>query len=224
MSFPYVQWSDFRSHMDWKQGEHVTIVAPTEGGKTVLARGLLPVRNAVAVLATKREDESLDAFQADGYKRVKRLEPHRLRNIVYPPFPKDPLNLFTAQADFFRPILQQIYMTGKWTVYSDEVQYMCNDLGLTDLYKIFLLQGRSLRITNVAATQRPRHIPLEFYSQPTHLFLFGDSDMENIRRLSDIAGRVDRRAIMDRLLTIPQHQFVHVNTRTGKVVESKVDY
>lgn len=222
-AFPQVPWEEFPTHMRWQQGEHVTMIAPTGEGKTTLARELLPLRDFVMVLATKRRDKVLDQFKNDGYVVTKKPpKAWQERVIVYPPFPKDSSQLFAKHRAVFKEALLAAYANGGWTVYADEVRYLCGRLGLADLFELLLLQGRSLGATVVASTQRPRHIPLEFYDQPTHLFFWRDSDAGNMKRIAEIGGTIDRAQIMARLPQLPQYQFIHVNTRQNTVVESKV--
>lgn len=223
MTFPFVEWGDFPAHMDWRQGEHVTLIAPTGEGKTTLARELLPYRDYVMVLATKKKDKTLDGFSEDGYQRVRKPVPHKPKSIVYPPFPKDPNRLFAAHRAAFRSALMTAYQAGSWTVYADEVRYLCDKLGLADLFELLLLQGRSLGVSVVASTQRPRHIPLEFYDMPTHLMFWKDTDMGNVKRVGEIGGSVNRAAVMERLPVLPRYQFIYINTRENTVVESKVE-
>lgn len=209
--------------MAWEQGEHVTMIAPTGEGKTTLAREILPWREYVMVLATKKRDKVLEEFQKDGYVKTREPRTYQQRCIVYPPFPKDPDQLFSAHRKTFKRALQKAYPGGGWTVYADEVRYLCDQLNLGGMFELLLLQGRSLGATVVASTQRPRHIPLEFYDQPTHLFFWRDTDAGNIKRVAEIGGVVDRDQIMHRLPRLPQYQFIHVNTRTSQVTESKVE-
>lgn len=225
-TFPVVPWARLPSLMQWRQGEHATLVATTGQGKTTLVRKLLPispaVRRYVMVLATKKRDRVLTAFKDDGYRTMQFPQEWAEHVIVYPPFPRDPDKMLEAHREVFRAALAEAYAAHGWTVYLDEVRYLSNDLGLKPDITRLLLQGRSLGITVIAATQRPRHVPLELYDQPTHLFFWRDNDHGNVQRIGEIGGGVDRGAIMERVPNLPQHQFLYVNTRTGTIVESKV--
>lgn len=222
--FPSVPWRDFPRYMQWEQGEHVTMIAPTGQGKTTLALELLPLRSFVMVLATKRRDATLNGLAKQGYKTMR--EPHPQiapRAIVKPPFPRDPDAMFAAHRATFKAALTVAYRTGGWCIFADEVRYLADQLKLKSYLELLWLQGRSLGVSLVAATQRPRHIPLEAYDAATHLFFWRDSDMGNIKRIAEISGDIDTAAIMGRIPELPQYQFVYVNTRTGRVYESKVE-
>lgn len=223
MEFPQVPWSDFRRAMQWEQGEHVTMIAPTQQGKTTLARQLLPARRFVMVLATKRKDKALQEFADDGYRVMPAPQEWAEHVVIRPPFPRDPDKLFTAHRATFRRALTAAYQSGGWTVYADEIRYLTQRLKLAGELELLWLQGAGLGVTVVCATQRPRNIPLEAYDQATHLFLWRDSDRSNVERLAEIGGTVDRAAIMRRVPQLPRYQFVYVNTRTDTVIESKVE-
>lgn len=209
--------------MNWQQGEHATLIAPTGEGKTTLARQLLPLRQHVMVLATKQRDKVLAEFRQDDYRPMREPQAWAERVIIRPPFPRDPDKLFAAHRDVFRRALVTAYREHGWTVYADEVRYLAGKLRLQDELELLWLQGRSLGVTVVASTQRPRHIPLEAYDQATHLFLWRDTDRSNVERIAEIGGAVDRGEIMRRVPQLPRYQFLYVNTRTGTVNESKVE-
>lgn len=222
--FPLVPFHDLPAHMQWRQGEHATLIAPTGQGKTTMMRELLPrtpaIRDFVMVLAAKQKDKTMAAF--NDYRVMEVPQEWAERVIVRPPFPNDVDKMLDAHRRVFRRALTVAFASGGWTVYADEVAYLSDDLGLRKDLKRIWMQGRSNGVTLIAATQRPRNIPLEAYDQPTHLFLWRDTDRENVRRLADIAGNVDRAAIMARVARLPRYQFLYVNTREEIVVESKV--
>jgi hypothetical protein len=223
-AFPFVQWEDFPRHMQWKQGEHATLIAPTGQGKTTLIREILPsstaVREYVMVLVTKKRDDTLSAFE--DYKKMNSPEPWAKKVMIYPPFPRNPDKMFELHRDIFKNALVTAYRQEGWTVIADEVRYLSEQLRLDRYLELIWLQGRSLGVTLVASTQRPRHIPLSAYDQATHLFLWRDNDKGNIGRLAEIGGTVDRRRIIERIPDLPRHQFIYVNTRSGETVESRV--
>lgn len=221
--FPYVEWSEFPEHMDWEQGEHVTIIAPTGDGKTLLMTQLTPLREYVVFLQAKARDETLDQYLED-FREVETPQSWAKRCLIRPPFyKKNPDKTKRVQREYFRNALLTAFSQENWAVFADEVRWLADDLDLKDVLVMMLLQGRGLGISMVAATQRPKFIPLEFYDQPTHLFLFPDSDHNNLKRLSDIGGNINRQALIRAIPKLDKYHFLYVNTRTNEVVESKVE-
>lgn len=63
-----VRMSDFLAHrFTWEQGEHITVVGPTDYGKTTLVIVLLEERDYVVFFATKPRDETISALEGQGY-------------------------------------------------------------------------------------------------------------------------------------------------------------
>lgn len=219
---PRVAFPEFMRRLEWHQGEHVTAIGPTGLGKTTLLRELLPLRGYVMFLATKKQDDTVSKIEGDGFTRLAVPEHPQVtpRVIVYPPFPRDARDMLKAHAETFRRALNEAYHAGAWTVVADEARYLTKDLRLEPDMQRLWLQGRSLGVSLVAATQRPRWIPLEAYDQATHLFLWRESDEANIRRLAEISGDVDRHQIMRTVRSLPRHDFLYVNTRTGQTAIS----
>jgi hypothetical protein len=138
-----------------------------------------------------------------------------------------------SQSATFREALHGMYRRGSYCIYADELRYLTDDLGLAKEFSLLWQQGRSNKLSIVAAMQRPRHVPLLAYSQATHLFFWRVSDNYDVKRISDIGG-VDTRTIqrtVTRLAGPPQAgfdrsqccAFLYVNTRSGKLIVSRVE-
>lgn len=89
--------------------------------------------------------------------------------------------------------------------------------------KLYWGQGRSLGLTLVTGTQRPAYMPLEFYDQATHLFIFKDNDRINVSRLAGLAGSEKIDAIKREIPKLGKHEFIYVNTRTDTVLRSSCE-
>lgn len=216
-SIPALGWDSFMDSFVWNQGEHMAMVGPTGMGKTNLSMLLLPKREYTTIFATKPIDESLDIFEkAYGYKKLKEWNPKLSvekypRRILWP----DATSLRLArmnQTRVFDPALSDIFGEGGWCVYFDELWWMSKILGFGEDAKIFLQQGRSLKLTFVCATQRPAWVPLEIYDQSTHLFFWSDNDRTNLNRISGI-GSFDPDRIRACVSTLRKHEVLYVNTR-----------
>lgn len=228
MGVEHVEWGPFLDGLDWRQGEHVSILGPTGSGKTVLGRALLAKRRYVLVLANKPRDRELDAIarRRGGYRRIKSWPPPApaklMPKVVLWPKPRSLDTVAIEQGAEFHAALSDVYAAGGWCVFMDEAYYISNDLGLAGALKILWQQGRSLGVSMVACSQRPAFVPQEMYSEASHLFLFRVRDKNARRRLGEI-GNVDPGELAEVLATLPEHGFAYVDARSGTITTSRVD-
>lgn len=233
---PFVRWDRFLAGdqsirwagFDFRQGEHITIIAPTGGGKTVLARRLLRYRDFVVVLGVKNRDPELyGPFEQEGYVLRRRFE-------VEPPAEADEARvLFVPQTDkhgaearkikgkAFRGVLNDVYDVGYWAVYADDIQYQADQLRLGPEFEELWMLGRSEKASVVAASQEPVDIPVMAYGMATHLFLFKNPDLYRARRMAELTG-INREVTQETILKLPEHEFLYVNRPTGRMLRSKV--
>lgn len=210
-------WSEHLSGLSqtWQQGEHVTLVGPTGAGKTYLARALLPLRQYVVVAASKPRDPLIGSFARNGY-RVAREWPTWGERIVLHPRVDGPEDV-PNQARQFDGLLREAYSSGGWCLFIDEAQYLSQYLKLSRMLELLWIQGRSMNVTMVAATQRPRHVPLAAFSQATHLYLWRNRDRQDLRRLSEISGAVDINQITEAVQRLGRHECLYVDARRGTI-------
>ena len=224
---PVMKWEQFLSEFSesggdfiWRQGEHVTLIGNTSSGKTTLARAILPIRQYVTAFGTKPKSESLQRFLKDGYERIAvwpdKGDPRRFpRRMLWPRiatrFDRQKLRAILDHA------LDRIfYYEEGWCVYFDELPELVENLGLGEWIKLFLRQGRELHISVVTAMQRPKFVPLDVYTNSTHIFMFQEKDGSNLERLSAISA-VDSLLVYHIITELELHQFLYINTRTGQM-------
>lgn len=224
---PFVGWHEFYPYFakNFEQGHHITSVGGTGSGKTVLLRHLVLLRAFVVVLATKVRDDSLyKPLQHEGFVISESFEadPEETPRVILKP----PLSDVTAasrlqQREVFADALTEIWNTGQWCVFADEIRYLTDNLKLGTEFETLWLQGRSLGVSIVCGTQRPVAVPLEAFSQAVHLFLFRENDRRNIERMSEfVAGDVElARYVIPRL---PRYEVLYVDTRSGYMARTKV--
>jgi hypothetical protein len=222
LTLPLVPWAEFQRRLDWRQGEHVTLVGPTGCGKSTLQLALLERRRFVVFLASKPKDPILSKLSRIGFVKRTSWPPGPLdERVTYAPRLKNPEDVVT-QRDGFRDAIADMYRQGGWCIVADELRYLTEYLRLGPLLELVWQQGRTLNLSLVAGAQRPARVPLSAFNQPTHLFLFRESDDRNLKRLSEI-GTVNAREVRETVSNLGRYQFLHVNTRDGTLAVSRVN-
>lgn len=220
-----VPWAELRRRMDYRHNEHVTIVGPTQRGKTTLAMQIMELRRNAVVIGTKPKDENL-ARLTRGYRRSLTV-PHvavARRVLVWPAMRG--IDDIGAQRSIIARALDEMFEQGNRAVLADEVHYLTEFLHLAPRLKLWWTQGASNGLSLVAGFQRPAWVPRDAYSSATHLFFFGNADRADAEKIGGLGGlnSATIREAVQWLAGDPSRlrQFVYVNTRTGEVLRSEL--
>jgi hypothetical protein len=211
-------WEIAREEMDWRQGEHVTIIGPTGQGKTTLALDLMSQRGYPLIIATKPRDATMLRMRRQGWDVIRRWPPRRNRTILWPKLVR-PTDKY-QQAEIVRDALTRVFVAGGYAVLIDELSYVIDTLKCQDEITQIWQQGRALGISLVTCILRPSHIPLLAYDQATHIIMFRDNDERNLKRMGGL-GHWSRDEIVRNVSQLNRHEFLLLNTRTGQMVRSK---
>lgn len=224
-----LSWDKHLAQLDWKQGEHITLVGTTGCGKTTLAQALLPRRKYVLILATKPKDPVIGQFKGDGFTVMRdwyTFDPRETPKVLLWPRPERSIRATRAKhKELFAQVLEDVFNAGGWCVYVDEAQYFSGDLRLEPELEHLWQMGRAMKMSLVVGNQRPRHIPLAAYSQAQHLYVWGNRDRQDLKRISDISGAYDRKTIEEALQQLPtKHHCLYIGESGDSMHITKVEH
>jgi len=221
---PTVPWKDFRRWFTnaWTQGEHVTLIGTTGSGKTTLAQQILGARQYIVIFGVKGRDSSMDKFLRLGFQRIPNWHYNEISNylVLWPQIRG--YGHVGKQRETFADAIDAIFRQGGWCVVLDEVSYLSDTLSMDRQLKFLLQQGRSSGISVVGMTQRPAFIPLAFYDQASHLFVWRDNDRRNRQRVGELAGNAS--AVVQReIADLRRREVLYLHKDTGYRVKTTVE-
>jgi hypothetical protein len=213
---------------DYRPGEGVLFVEPTQGGKTHLAFQLLQhtdhLRPPVAMVMKPRDATPAEWTRRLGWREVPAWPPPRRRFWEpaapgYTLWPPHTLGLDRASVDAtndnleqqFRRCLLDAYKRGDQVVFCDEILGLVEELNLSKELSMLWTRGAGMGAGLWSATQRPAGtragggIPGHAFNMPTHLFLGLDLNQANRQRFGEIGG-VDPRYVSEVVGQLRMHQ------------------
>lgn len=214
---PFIPWDQFQSGFRWKQGQHVTLLGPTQQGKTTLALKLLEQRRFVVIFAAKPRDPTLERLLSRGFVRIERwprrlvLDPDKPCRILF--WPKIPtLRALPAVRGRYEDALDAIMRQGGWTVDIDEGVYASTFLGLRNQLSDMWQRAATQAISLMFLAQRSANVPPLAYDQIDHLFAARENDRRNAERIGEMAGQ-DRLMVREVVGGLPRHHFLYLGVR-----------
>lgn len=225
---PRIRREDFLSlRWAYTAGDHVTVLGPTGSGKTTLAFDLLartarPRLPAVVLVMKPRDATVAELTKRIGLRRTTLWPPNRLPFQAPPTgYTVWPRHTFDPDIDddvlrrTFQAAIQDSYRRGNRIVFSDETAGLTKELGLTRILNAVWMRGRSMGCGLWAASQRPVDIPLNAYSQASHLFLAHDPDRRSRERFGEIGG-IDARVVEAAVESLRQYEFLYIRREGQK--------
>ena len=224
-----------------KQGEHIAIVGPNGTGKTLLGLELCKMIGAhpgkdrrpsrVVVLQYKPRDDTLrQILPEDEWPIIKKWPPaFGQEHCIVWPRGGPPSTAAKRQRAIFLPLLDTIYSEGGQTVYIPEAAYferpLPAGLGMAGTMEQFWSTARSLKLTVVSDTQRPRQVTRLMWTEPAWVFVFPLDDDDDIRRIAELTGR--RREVWNCVPRLGEHEFLCVRRQrhagAREIYVSRVD-
>jgi len=204
-------------------GEHVTILAPTQWGKTTLGYQLLQVTTTPdlpgVILVMKPRDRVVQDWSDRLNYRIVRQWPPSFTVIKRAGWTLWPRHTFEPDTDdahlhhIFRRAILDCYKRGRRVVFADEIVGLSKELGLEREITTVHMRGAAMGCGLWAASQRPYHAPLTSYSQAEHLFLGRDPDKRDRQRYGEIGG-VDPQIVESETMRLEKYQWLYIR-RTG---------
>lgn len=215
----------------YRPGEHVSLIAPTQNGKTTTLFQLLRFtdvswcRQPPVMLVAKPRDRVVSQGLADvGWAEIPDWPPRKRPWQDPPPgYGLWPRHLRGAPTEAnkahlrskFLPAIGDAFWQGDSVVIGDEVYYLAVELALAPELTRHWTQGAGMGAGLWTATQKPSgtaqgSIPTFMYNSPTHTFLGRDPDKRNRERFNEIGG-VDGKLVGETVQKLGPYEWLYIN-------------
>jgi hypothetical protein len=216
---------------NYRPGEHVSLIAPTQNGKTTTMFDLLKHTDTSwctvppVMLVAKPQDPVVSAGLAElEYKETNSWPPRKgwfsekpEGYGLWPPHLKD-VESATNNAHLaakFKPAIRELFWKGNTISIGDEVYHLCAVLGLSEELTQHWTQGAGMGSGLWTATQKPSgthqgSIPSFMYNSPTHTFLGKDPDERNRKRFGEIGG-VDPKILSNAVMGLQKYEWLYLH-------------
>jgi hypothetical protein len=205
---------DYLDHyFDYNDGEHLSLIYPTQKGKTHFAYQLLgsamrqnPHLDIASLMpkpnspATSRWAQALNLRETPVWPPQRKL--FQADPDGYVLWPKHRTDIPAAEnraqvAEKFRKAMNQMYWKGRCICFADDVFVLAVLMGLNPECEQFWTAGGEGGAGLWSANQKPSgtvgsgSVSSFAYNSATHLFLGRDTDARNVKRFAEIGGGID---------------------------------
>ncbi len=216
-----------RDRFVYQPGEHLSVIEPTQGGKTTLLFQLLATEPETEFPPVMLVAKPADPVVSNGLRNLDyrtidtwpppwspfskpagyALWPKHLKNVA-------PKKNHEHLARIFEKCLADRFWKGGSIIVADEIYFHCVVLGLQANVTDWWTQSSGMGGALWSATQKPSGtqqgtIPTFMYSAPVHTFLGRDPDKRNRDRFGEIGG-ADPKLIGEQTLALQPYEKLYL--------------
>ena len=218
-------------YWDYRPGEHVSLIAPTQNGKTTMMFDLLRHTDTswctippTMLIAKPQDPTVVKGLEMLQWEEIRRWPPKKkwTREVPYGYgyWPRHLKNVETSMnnahlAKAFRPALRDLFWKGNTVTVADEIYHLCAVLNLNEELTQHWTQGAGMGSGLWSATQKPSGtqqgtVPSFMYNSPTHTFLGRDPDERNRKRFGEIGG-IDAKLVESTVAGLAKYEWLYIH-------------